>query len=150
MALTPSKINLLAFFKLPSAYWCGVRAKEVSAERCQTTVKYKWMNQNPFKSIYFAVQSMAAELSTGGLVMYHIEKSGEKASILVLSNSSRFTKKATGRITFTCNDGNKIAEAIQKAIETKEGQTCRMKSVGINQLGETVSEFEFEWTLKVK
>jgi hypothetical protein len=29
---------------------------------------------NPFNSMYFAVQAMAAELSTGALVMYQIQK----------------------------------------------------------------------------
>jgi hypothetical protein len=28
--------------------------------------------------MYFAVQAMAAELSTGALVMYHIKQSGKK------------------------------------------------------------------------
>ena len=137
-------------FKLPSAYLSGVRVKNVSDQECQVTVKHKWINQNPFQSMYFAVQAMAAELSTGALVMYQIKKSEQKISMLVLSNKSNFTKKATGRITFTCQDGPKIEEAIQKAIQTKKGQTCWMKSIGINQKGEQVSEFDFEWTIKVK
>jgi len=38
------------------------------------TVKHRWLNQNPFNSMYFAVQAMAAELTTGALVMYQIKK----------------------------------------------------------------------------
>jgi hypothetical protein len=34
-------------------------------EGCVATVKHRWINQNPFNSMYFAVQAMAAELSTG-------------------------------------------------------------------------------------
>ncbi len=41
-------------------------------------------------------------------------------------------------------------EAIQKAIETGEGQTCWMTSQGVNSKGEVVSQFEFEWSVKVK
>lgn len=137
-------------FKLPSAYISGVRVESINERECKAKVTHKWINQNPFKSMYFAVQAMAAELSTGALVMYHIKKSDKKISMLVFSNQSNFTKKATGKITFTCQDGTKIEEAIQKAIETGEGQTCWMKSVGINQKGEQVSEFDFEWTIKVK
>lgn len=150
MKFTPSKLNTFLMFKLPSAYITGVRVKSISAEKCEATVRHKWMNQNPFKSMYFAVQAMAAELSTGALVMYHINQSGKKISMLVFSNKSHFTKKATGKITFTCTDGSKIKEAIQKAIETGDGQTCWMKSIGVNQKGEQVSEFDFEWTIKVK
>jgi hypothetical protein len=36
--------------------------------------------------MYFAVQAMAAELSTGALVMYQIQKSGKKISMLVANN----------------------------------------------------------------
>ena len=58
--------------------------------------------------MYFAVQAMAAELTTGALVMMQIKKSGKKISMLVANNNGNFTKKATGRITFTCLDGDKI------------------------------------------
>ena len=150
MTFTPSKLNTFLMFKLPSAYISGVRVKHISEKECTATVTHKWINQNPFKSMYFAVQAMAAELSTGALVMYHIKKSGQKISMLVFSNKSNFTKKATGKITFTCSEGQKIEEIIQKAVETGEGQTCWLKSIGINQKGEQVSEFDFEWTVKVK
>src|SRR5690554_7371385 len=150
MEFTPSKLNAFLLFKLPSAYFSGVRVKSISEKSCEATVKHKWINQNPFKSMYFAVQAMAAELTTGALVMYQIQKSKKKISMLVFSNKSNFTKKATGKITFTCTDGHKIEETIKKAIETKEGQTCWMKSIGTNQKGEQVSEFEFEWTIKAK
>lgn len=150
MKFTSSKLNTFLFFKLPSAYWSGVRVKNITEHSCQSAVTHKWFNQNPFKSMYFAVQAMAAELTTGALVMYQIKKSGKKVSMLVFSNKSSFTKKATGKITFTCNDGRKIEEAIKKAVETGEGQTCWMKSVGVNRKGEQVSEFDFEWTVKVK
>jgi hypothetical protein len=150
MKFTPSKLNTFLIFKLPSAYLTGVRVKSITDKACLVTVKHRWINQNPFKSMYFAVQAMAAELSTGALVMAQIQKNQAKISMLVLSNKSSFTKKATGRISFRCEDGDKIAQVIQKAIETKEGQTCWMKSIGLNQDGEQVSEFEFEWTIKVK
>lgn len=150
MKFTPSKLNTFLIFKLPSAYLTGVRVKSITDKACLVTVKHRWINQNPFKSMYFAVQAMAAELSTGALVMAQIQKNQAKISMLVLSNKSSFTKKATGRISFHCEDGDKIAQVIQKAIETKEGQTCWMKSIGFNQDGEQVSEFEFEWTIMVK
>jgi hypothetical protein len=100
--------------------------------------------------MYFAVQAMAAELTTGALVMMQIKLSGEKISMLVANNNGNFTKKATGRITFTCNDGHLIEEAIQKAITTGEGQTIWMKSIGVNEKGEQVSEMNFEWSIKLK
>jgi hypothetical protein len=144
------KINLFLLYNLPSAFFCGVRVKEINETQCVVTVEHRWINQNPFNSLYFAVQAMAAELSTGALVMKHIKKSEKNISMLVANNKSNFTKKATGQITFTCNDGHLIYEAIQKTIATREGQTFWMKSIGTNQKGEQVSEMDFEWSIKIK
>ncbi len=137
-------------FKLPAAFFTGVRTKELNENSCVVSVKHRWVNQNPFNSMFWAVQGMAAELTTGALVMKKIKGSGKKISMLVASNNASFTKKATGRITFTCNEGHKIDDAINKTIETGEGQTVWLKSNGVNADGVEVSSFNFEWTLKVK
>ena len=150
MNISPRNINTFLFFKLPSAFWCGVRTNSIDNQQCTTTVKHRWISQNPFNSMYFAVQAMAAELSTGALVMNKIKQSDRKISMLVAANKASFFKKATGRITFTCQDGEKIAEAIAQTIKTGEGQTCWMHSIGTNDKDETVSEMAFEWTVKLK
>ena len=137
-------------FKLPAAYFTGVRTKHLDDTTCVVSVKHRWVNQNPFKSMFWAVQGMAAELTTGALVMKKIKESGKKISMLVASNNASFTKKATGRITFTCKEGDKIDDAIKQAIETGEGQTVWLNANGVNAEGVEVSSFNFEWTLKVK
>lgn len=150
MKISPAKLNAFLFFRLPSAFWAGVRVLSVTEEKCVATVRHRWFNQNPFQSMYFAVQAMAAELTTGALVMIQIKKSSASISMLVANNKANFTKKATGRITFECTDGHLVSEAIQKAIVTGEGQTCWMQSFGTDEKGDRVSEFHFEWTIKVK
>ncbi|ULC59116.1 DUF4442 domain-containing protein [Flaviramulus sp. BrNp1-15] len=150
MNITARKLNTFTIFKLPSAYLCGVRTKHIDNEKCIVTVKHKWINQNPFKSMFWAVQGMAAEFSTGALMIGKIQDSGKKISMLVTTNNAKFTKKATGKITFTCNDGHLIDEAIEKTIATGEGQTIWMKSEGVNEDGIVVSTFNFEWSVKVK
>ena len=150
MASNVRKLNTFTFLKLPAAWWTGVRVRHMDEEKAVVTVKHSWRNQNPFRSMFWAVQGMAAELTTGVLVMDQIRKSGKRISMLVANNNATFTKKATGRITFTCTDGAKIREGVQRAIETGEGQTVWMQSTGVNSEGIPVSTFNFEWTLKVK
>lgn len=150
MEVTVKRMNKYLMFKLPSAFLCGVRLRTLDSIKAVVTVKYKWMNQNPFNSMYFAVQSMAAELTTGAIVIKKIKESGENISMLVTNHNGKFTKKAVGLITFTCNDGVLIDDALKKTIETGEGQTITMKSVGVNENGENVSEYEFEWSVKLK
>jgi hypothetical protein len=150
MPLKSSQINTFLFFKLPSAYFCGVRLKSISETTCTTSVKHRWINQNPFKSMFWAVQGMAAELSTGALVMSYIRESGKPVSMLVANNKGTFLKKARGRITFSCAQGAEIKNAIDTTLESGEGQTCWMRSEGIDASGDVVSKFEFEWTVKRK
>jgi len=150
MILSKTKLHVFLFFKLPAAFWCGVRVKSLNQDACSATVKHRWFNQNPFQSMYFAVQAMAAELTTGALVMLYIQESGKKISMLVAQNKAVFTKKATGRITFSCSDGQLVKETIENAIVTGEGQTIWLTSIGVNEEGQQVSEMSFEWTVKVK
>lgn len=150
MAITTSKLNTFTMFKLPSAYLCGVRTQYIDSDKCIVTVRHRWINQNPFKSMFWAVQAMAAEFSTGALMTSKIQESGKQISLLVVSNNSKFTKKATGKITFTCNEGQLIDDTIKKAIETGDGQTIWLQSVGINEENIEVSTFNFEWSVKLK
>lgn len=147
---TVKNLNKFLFFKLPSAYISGVRVKSITENEAIATVKHKWINQNPFKSLYWATQGMASELATGILVMKQIDQSGKKISMLVTKQTGTFTKKATGRINFTCKDGHLIKEAIEKTIATGEGETLTMMAEGIDESGDSVSKFEYEWSVKVK
>ncbi|WP_428742921.1 DUF4442 domain-containing protein [Tenacibaculum sp.] len=150
MKFTPRKINAFLFFKLPSAFLTGVRVKSLSKDTAVVKVTHRWVNQNPFKSMFWAVQGMASELTTGILVMKEIAESNKKISMLVTNMNGTFTKKATGKIRFECNDGELIRTTIQKAIDTGEGQTVTVTSEGFNEEGISVSKFEYEWSLKVK
>src|SRR5689334_7666392 len=122
MNVSTTKLNLFLLFKLPSAFFCGVRAVKINAQECTVSVKKRWINQNPFNSLYFAVQAMAAELSTGLLVNIYLNNSDAKFSMLVVSNKATYMKKAVGRIIFVCRQGNQISEAVQKALATGEGE----------------------------
>lgn len=150
MNFTPRKINAFLLFKLPSAFFTGVRLKFISEEKAIVRVTYKWINQNPFKSMFWAVQGMASELSTGILVIQAIENSSEDVSMLVTNMKATFTKKVKGKIHFECDQGELVKEAIRKAIETNEGQTIILTSEGKNDEGVSFSKFEYEWSLKVK
>ncbi len=150
MKFTPKKTNLFLLTKLPSAYFSGVRLKSITEEEVVVTVTHKWINQNPFKSLYWATQGMASELTTGILVMKEIDACGKKISMLVTEQNGVFTKKARGKIIFSCSDGHKIKAAIEQTIETGEGQTITMVSSGVDEQGDIVSTFKYEWSVKVK
>jgi hypothetical protein len=70
--------------------------------------------------------------------------------MLVANNNATITKKAQGKITNTCNDGLAIKKTIDAAVATGEGQVCWMHAEGIDEAGDVVSKFAFEWTVKKK
>lgn len=150
MTIIPRTINWFMLFKLPLAYIGGVRVKELSRTRAVVNIKHRWMNQNPFRSLFWAAQGMAAEMSTGVLVIQEIRNSGREISMLVTHQEGSFFKKATGRITFTCDDGELVQSAIQQSIISGEGQQIILNSIGKNEDGVEVCSFKFQWSLKVK
>lgn len=150
MKITAGKINAFMFFKLPLGWWSGMRVLSITDTTAIVKIKHKWMNQNPFKSMFWAAQGMAAEMSTAVLVMQEIEKSKRKISMLVAHQEGDFFKKATGKIVFSCSGGKQIKEAIEKSIQTGEGQVITLISEGENEDGVVVSNFQFQWSIKAK
>lgn len=144
----PFKFRLFLLQKLPAAFFSGVRIREVDEHHCAVTIPFKWLTQNPFRSTYFASLSMAAELSTGALAMAHIYQRKPRVSMLVVRVDSQYIKKATGRTTFTCNDGAALRATIEKAVSSGEPQTFTARSTGTNKEGETVAEFFITWSFK--
>ncbi len=146
----PVKHRLFLLTKLPSAFFSGVRVRDITEKECRVTVPYKWFSQNPFRSTYFACLSMAAEMSTGALAMAHLYRLHPPVSMLVIKMESLFLKKATGRTSFVCRDGELLQEAIRQAIHTGEAVTVITRAEGTSASGEKLAEFAFTWSFKVK
>ena len=114
--------NQLSFFWLPSAWICGVRVDSEESNKCSVRVKLGFFNKNPFKSLFWAVQGMAAEMPGGLLLQNKIKSSGQNIAMLLVGSSSKFTKKAVGKILFTFEQGELLDELVNQAVKTKEAQ----------------------------
>lgn len=143
-------MKLFMLKNLPMALLAGLKVIEIDKSKATVTVPYKNLNKNPFKSVYFAVLSMAAELATGILAMAAIKDFSIPVSMLVFEMKASFQKKARTKITFKCNEGKKMIAAISRSIETGEGQTAEVTSTGYDTEGDVVAEFKFTWTFKPK
>lgn len=150
LATSPFKFGMFLFFRIPVAFLSGIRIKEITCDKCITTIPYRWLTQNPFHSIYFASLSMAAEMSTGALAMMNTHKRQPPVSMLVTKMEANYFKKATGKIYFVCENGAAIEKVVNEAHERKESKLVNVRSVGKNDKGELVAEFIFTWSFKVK
>jgi hypothetical protein len=146
----PFKFRLFLLTKLPSAFFCGVRVKNISTEKAMVTVPYKWFSQNPFNSTYFACLAMAAEMSTGLLAMMNTYQRNPSVSMLVVSLEAVYHKKAKGLTTFTCEDGTAISHTVEEALTSGEARSIQARSTGRNEQQELVAEFFITWSFKSK
>ena len=144
----PVKFRMFLFSKLPAALFSGVSLKYVDEEKCEVMVPFKWFTRNPFRSTYFACLSMAAEMSTGILAMANVYGRKPRVSMLVLKVNGTYKKKATGKTIFTCHQGLEIKQAVEDALASGEGRAIQLTSVGKNEEGQVVAEFEIVWSFK--
>jgi hypothetical protein len=147
MKYTPNKINRWMLLKLPAAWLTGVRLTLIDKDKCEVKVRFKWINQNPYRSMFWAVQAMAAELTTGMLLTKSIQDSNTDISMLLVSNKSSFYKKAVGKITFVCDEGENAKQLINSTIKNTTSKAW-FKAKGYDEAGDQVSEFDFEWSCK--
>jgi acyl-coenzyme A thioesterase PaaI-like protein len=132
---------------IPIAWEAGVRFESYDGNSCSISVELGLMNQNPFRSMFWAVEGMAAEFAGGMMLLSKIEATGVQMSTLVVNGTMTFTKKAVGKIEFTCDQGSKIDQEIEAAIATKEARAFELTSIGIDEEGDQVAEFVFTWSV---
>ena len=148
--LNPFLMRLFTLAKMPLGFVAGLRVDVLERERCQTSLPYGWRTTNPFRSIYFAAQAMAAELSTGAIAMLAVESAPASVAMLITSLESEFGKKANRRVTFTCEDGGAIFAAVEETMRSGEAATVRARTVGRMPDGTEVSSFVFTWSFKMR
>jgi redox-regulated HSP33 family molecular chaperone len=147
--LNPVKLRLFMLRKLPLAWLAGLRLVALTPEAATVTIRYKYLTQNPFRSIYFAALAMAAELASGIQAMLHTQGGGP-VSMLVVGLQAEFTKKAVGLVAFTCPDGAAIATAVAESRATGEGCTVVCTSTGRDQANDVVAVFRVTWSFRAK
>ena len=148
--LSPFKFGLFKLTKLPLSYIVGIKIIDLSENSSATSVKYNFLNSNPFKSMYFAVLSMTAELSTGALALLSMAKFNESIAVLVIESNGKFYKKAKGKIKFICEDGQKFKISLNECVNNNLPTTVTANSKGFNSNGDLVCEYNFTWSFKVR
>lgn len=135
---------------LPLASLIGVKIVRLTEEECSLTVPYRFINKNPFKTTYWAVMGMAAEMASGLLLLMYTHKLKPSVSTFVIGCEAKFVKRAIGKTTFKCLQGEEIAEKIAATVATFEPQEIRCITNAYNEQGELVAEFIFTWGIKAR
>ena len=141
-------VKNISIAKLPMAFLTGLKIEYINESKSKTSVKFGYLTKNPYRSTYFALLSMAAELSTSLFANLYAMGIKPIIALIITKLNASFIKKAIGTTTFVCEDGQKF----QEAIEILHTQSCPAevisKSTGMNESGEIVAEFEIYWSFK--
>ena len=146
---SPWRMRLFLFWKLPAAWFMGIRVRSCQPESAVTSLPYSWRAQNPFRSTYFAAQCAAAELSTGLLALLALQEQ-PPVSMLVTNIEASFLKKADQTLLFTCAEGAELSNAIARTLENGEAQVYRASSVGRLPDGAVAVQVWVTWSFKRK
>jgi hypothetical protein len=98
--------------------------------------------------MYFAAQSMAAEMSTGAPAMMLAEGASASVSMLVREVRGVFTRRIVGPATFSFDGMAAMRAALDRAVASGESETLVARSLGRTREGEPASEFEITWSFK--
>ncbi|MBT8135006.1 MAG: DUF4442 domain-containing protein [Gammaproteobacteria bacterium] len=128
----------------------GIRLIRIDENKSVTQVPFRWVNKNPFESIYFAVLSMAAELSTAAPVIMALKGLEANVAFIIVGLKADFSKKAKSRVIFTCEDYLAINDAISQLSEPGDTASITAETIGRDVNGEEVARFYFTWSFRVR
>jgi hypothetical protein len=142
------KVALWMWKTLPLAAFAGLRVVRLDAQACAVRLPGGWRTRNPFRSTYFAAQAMAAEMSTGAPALVLLKDAPASVAMLVVGLRVTYTKKLVGAGVFAFEDVSGMKAAIERASASDEPQAFAARSVGRDETGDVVAEFEIDWSFK--
>ena len=147
--LSPWKQRLYYLKSLPMGLVSGIKLIHLDEERSITEVPFRWCNKNPFNSMYFAVLSMAAELSTAVPVMMVLKGDDDTdIALIIVDIKAEFVKRARSTVTFECGDYLGIVNAVSELKHSGATSTVTMKTIGRDANHSEVAIFYFTWSFK--
>ena len=144
---SPFLFRIMMWLRLPSVAFWGARVSVLNMDKCTISMRKNFRNKNPFRSVYFGALAGAAELSTGLLCQLHLRALGD-CSMLVVKMNGSFYKKATGILTFVCEDGQVLSQKLPSLSQVGDTTECIMKSIVFNEKNDIIAEFHFTWSFK--
>lgn len=143
----PWSVRLWMMRSLPMALPTGMMIESIDERHCRVRMPYRWWLRNPFRSLFWAVMGMAAELTTGALVYAYASGSGMK--FILVGMEARFLKKVTGKSFYICEGGDTVRRHIENLGVVPDAR-FDLPVLVTNAEGEHMAEFVFTWQIKPK
>lgn len=144
---------LFSLTRLPLIFWLKPRVIELNAKKAVIMMRFTRRARNHVNSMYFGVLCVGADLAGGLLAMNLFRNYKEKFTFVFKDFNAEFLKRCDGDACFVCEDGETIAHAVARAVETGERQnvTLGVTATAPFKYGEEpVCRFRLTLSLKVK
>jgi hypothetical protein len=132
--------------QLPLAALAGLRLDRIDEGSCTISLPGGFRTRNPFGSMYFAAQAMAAEMSTGVPALILARASPGRMALVVREVKGVFVKKIATRARFTFSRIEEMRTVV--ASTGGEGSFYVAHSEGVDAEGTVASAFEITWSFK--
>ena len=124
----------------------GMHITEINEESCTVVLRDRWWIRNPFGSVFWAVMSMAAELSTGALVLAYTQQPG--IQFILVGFEGKFLKKAKGKSFYFCHAGKEVARSASNILNTTAPDIIILPVLAQDASGQLLAEFKCHWQLR--
>jgi acyl-coenzyme A thioesterase PaaI-like protein len=151
MLLRETLFLRLFSLRVPVLLFLGPRVERLDDARCEVAVPLRWRSRNHVGSMYFGALCAGADVAGGLHAARAIRERHPRVGLLFADVQARFLKRADGDVRFTCADGARIAEAVERADATGERVTIPVDVVATvpSRYGdEPVARFTLGLTLK--
>ena len=137
--------------KVPLIFFLRPRVVELSPERVALRIRLGRRSRNQAGSMYFGALMSGADMVPGILAVTLGRRLHKAVSFAFKDCQVRFLQRASGDVTFVCEDGQLIEQAIRDSAESKGRQEVHAKVralVGPEERRTQVADFTLTLSLK--
>lgn len=115
-------LGLRAFgaLKVPLILYCMPQVQRVDQDACVIAVPLTWRTRNHYKSMYFGVLAIGADMTAGLLAMNLTQNSDKAVGLLFKDFKADFHKRAMGDVVFRCDDGALVRQMVDRVLASPE------------------------------
>ncbi|SVA52088.1 uncharacterized protein METZ01_LOCUS104942 [marine metagenome] len=100
--------------------YCRPQIVDVSEKGVTLLIPLNRRTRNHVKSMYIGVMTVGVDLVTGFTAMLKIRESKRNVILIFKDMKANFLKRAEGDVHYICNEGKKIAQAVDQTLKTGE------------------------------
>ncbi len=146
-------VRLFGLRKIPLIWFVRPQVLVMDENIIRIRIPFLRRNRNHLGSMYFGVLAVGADLAGGLAAMRQIQRAGRNVTLIFKDMKGEFRKRAEGDTEFTCDEGERIRELVQQAIDSGERVEMPVHisaTVPATSPDEPVAQFVLTLSLKLK